>query len=343
MKKIFLIFILISAFSCSKPFYYINPNRFSDVPQPPEVDYSKIENWASHPNIQDEADKIPKNSNFKDGQKEAEVDVFFVYPTVFIKEPRFEYSWNAYLGDSLLNKEIDEGTIRNQASVFNGSAKIYAPRYRQAHYYIYYTPNKEDKTAALDLAYSDVKKAFEYYLKNFNHGRPIIIAGHSQGTQHTTRLLQEYFDGKELSNQLVAAYIIGIATQKSFFKELKPCANPDQTGCFVSYTTFHRKYYPDWHPRKETDLVSVNPVSWTLNEKHASRFENPGGVGLNFNYIEHATDAQNHQGLLWIHQPHIFGRIFIHKKNWHIGDYNLFWGSIRKNVENRIEKFNQKK
>lgn len=341
MKSFFFSLSLIFLFSCNKPFYFVNPKRFSEVPQPPAVDYSKMENWASHPDKWDAADLIPKNAPYKENQANASVDVFFVYPTIFMKEPAFEYSWNAYLGDSALNKQIDEGTIKNQASVFNGSAKIYAPRYRQAHYFVYYTPNKADKDSALNLAYTDIKKAFEYYLAHFNHGRPIIIAGHSQGTQHTTRLLQEYFDGKPLANRLVAAYIIGIATQKSFFKELQPCASPDQTGCYVAYTTFLKDYYPDWHPQKDSDLVSVNPVSWTLDQKPASRFSNPGGVGLSFNFIPNATDAQNHQGLLWIHTPHITGRIFIHKKNWHIGDYNLFWGSIRENVAHRIEKFNQ--
>lgn len=338
--SLFICFLLLNG--CSKPFYFVNPLRFSQVPKPPAVDYANLENWAAHPLKKDEADKVPLNSNYENKQEEAEVDVFFTYPTIFIKEPRFDYSWNAYLGDSLLNKEIDEGTIRNQASVFNGSAKIYAPRYRQAHYYVYYTPHKEDKDSALNLAYSDVKRAFEYYLKYENKGRPIIIAGHSQGTQHSQRLLEDFFDGKELSNQLVAAYIIGIATPQDRFKYLKPCETPDQTACYIAYTTFKTGFYPDWHPKKETNLVSVNPISWTLDEKPASRLDNPGGVGYGFKFVRHATDAQNHQGLLWIHQPHVPGRIFIHKKNWHIGDYNLFWGAIRENVEKRVTKFNQK-
>jgi len=57
----------------------------------------------------------------------------------------------------------------------------------------------------LELAYQDVKTAFEYYLKNWNQDRPIIIASHSQGSVHAQRLLKEFFEDKPLAKQLVAA------------------------------------------------------------------------------------------------------------------------------------------
>ncbi len=41
---------------------------------------------------------------------------------------------------------------------------------------------------AFDLAYEDLKTAFENYLKHYNKGRPIIIASHSQGSLHALRL-----------------------------------------------------------------------------------------------------------------------------------------------------------
>ena len=63
---------------------------------------------------------------------------------------------------------------------------------------------------ALDFAYQDVKAAFEYYLKHYNNGRPIIIASHSQGTWHAESLLHDYFENDStLRKRLVAAYLIG--------------------------------------------------------------------------------------------------------------------------------------
>src|SRR5512139_1181819 len=89
-------------------------------------------------------------------------------------------------------------------------ARIYAPRFREAHISNYFTKDTIAALKAFDLAFQDVKKAFEYYLNNYNHGRPIIIASHSQGTTHALRLLKEYFEDKPLYNQLVAAYLVGM-------------------------------------------------------------------------------------------------------------------------------------
>ena len=70
---------------------------------------------------------------------------------------------------------------------------------------------------AFATAYADIKAAFEYYLKNYNHGRPIIIASHSQGSTHALHLLKDYFENKPLQKQLVAAYIVGMTIPTEFF------------------------------------------------------------------------------------------------------------------------------
>ncbi|MEL4881666.1 DUF3089 domain-containing protein, partial [Shewanella algae] len=83
-----------------------------------------------------------------------------------------------------------EGTILFQASIFNAAGRVFAPYYRQAHISSYYPISQLDSIAAkasFDLAYSDIKKAFENFLQLWNEGRPIIIASHSQGTTHAKR------------------------------------------------------------------------------------------------------------------------------------------------------------
>ena len=79
----------------------------------------------------------------------------------------------------------------------------FAPRYLIA----FFTIDKIAKIKSLDLAYSDIKSEFEYYLKNYNNSQPVIIASHSQGTLHAAKLLKEYFESKPLQNQLVCPYI----------------------------------------------------------------------------------------------------------------------------------------
>ena len=182
---------------------------------PTAPDYSKKENWAALPTEKDQADRTP-DPTLLDLQATAAADVFWLHPTTYTKK-RGNILWNAPINDPELNKTTDDGTILNQASIFNGAGKIYAPRYRQAHIQAYYTKNKMASKQAFELAYSDVKSAFEFYLKEYNpinsttgKRRPIVIAAHSQGTNHATQLLKDYFDGKELQENLVAAYLLSL-------------------------------------------------------------------------------------------------------------------------------------
>ena len=137
-----------------------------------------------------------------------------------------------------------------QASVFNKYCRVFAPRYRQANLQAFYTADKEREEAAFDTAYEDVKAAFIFYLKNYNNGRPIIIASHSQGTLHAGRLLKEFFEGKPLQKQLVCAYIIGLPVFSNYFTLLKSCEDSTATGCFISWRTFEEGYTAPFIKRK---------------------------------------------------------------------------------------------
>lgn len=344
MKKITKLILLILTISSS---IYAQRNvvlktNFDASNVPPKPNYSDEKHWAALPNVVDEADKTPVNSNLSDNQINAKVDVFFLHPTIYTYEPKNQYIWNADVNDAELNDMVDKSTILNQATVFNGSCKIYAPRYRQAHYYSFITPNKEDAQQALDVAYSDIKAAFEHYLNHWNQGRPIIIASHSQGTVHAKRLLKEFFDGKPLQKQLVEAYLIGIATQPDTFESIKPSQSAEETGGFVSWNTYARDFYPPYYKNSLNTAVSTNPLTWKLDETFAPKELNKGGVGLKYMFVEQAVDAQNHQGMLWINKPYVKGRAFLRTKIWHKADYNLFWMNIRENVALRIDSYLKK-
>jgi hypothetical protein len=319
--------------------YVILSSGFDLANTPPAPDYSLKDTWAALPDKEDAADQIPLKSNLKDGQKDARVDVFFLHPTIYTYTPKNQYLWNADIHDAELNAMVDNSTILNQATAFNGSGRIYAPRYRQAHYYSFLTKNADDKNQALDLAYTDVKSAFEYYLSHWNQGRPIIIASHSQGTVLAKRLLKEFFDGKPLQNQLVEAYLIGIATAPDTFENIKPSQSADETGGFVSWNTFARDFIPPYYKDGLDKAVCTNPLSWKLNEDFVSKKENKGGVGLKFTFVKEAADAQVHEGILWINKPYVRGRVFLRTKIWHRADINLFWMNIRENVALRTETY----
>lgn len=310
-----------------------NNNSISDPPPP---DYSVVANWAALPNIVDFADLLP-DTTLVNGEDTARTDVFFIHPTTFTSKNK--RVWNADVNDRELNKKTDETTIKHQASVFNGSCRVYAPRYRQANIKVYYHKGRKHAEEALDLAYSDVKAAFEYYLAHYNQGRPIIIASHSQGSTHARRLLKEFFDGKPLSQQLVVAYMAGMPITKANFTHILPCNNPGQTGCFNTWNTWvwgskQKKYYQN--------AIATNPLNWTIDGTYAPATLNRGGVLGKFNgIVPQLTDAQSYKGILWVHKPNIKGKLLFLIKNYHIADFNLFYMNIRQNAAYRIEQFLQ--
>ena len=342
MKQLRMSFLLLSMFfyisSCTKKVVLERYNSSQNIPTAPN--YANPDHWAALPTKADAADRIPLNCIEKDNQAEAKADVFFVHPTIYTYKPaEGAFPWNGDVNDAVLNQKTDESTILNQASVFNGSCKIYAPRYRQAHFYAFRTPNKEDKETALNLAYQDVRTAFEYYLKNYNNNRPIVIASHSQGTIHATRLLKEYFDGKPLQKQLVFAYIIGIITQPTEFKDIKVANSSDEVGGVASWNTFATGYFPTYYGDIYRTGICTNPLTWKTDTTFAPKEFNRGAVIPNFKMKPQLIDAQIHGGMLWINKPYTAGRFLIRTKIWHIADINFFWQNMRDNVALRVRTF----
>lgn len=324
--------------SAQKP--YQIKSSFDSYPSPAAPDYSKGSNWSALPWVDDTADKVPENSGTVDNQKNAQADVFFIHPTIYTHKPDDEYGWNASVDNKELNDNVDRSTIMNQATAFNGCAKIYAPRYRQAHYTAYTSPDTVSRIKALDFAYQDVKKAFEYYLANYHNNRPIIIAAHSQGTTHAKRLLHEFFDNKPLDKYLVQAYLVGMAVPPDEYENILPSKSPSDVGSFVSWNTFDQGFVPKYYYTSHFDKAfCTNPITWDLSADFVDRTKNLGGVGLKFSFVENPTGAQSKNGLLWIEKPYVKGRLFIHRKIWHVADYNLFWMNIRTNAQDRVNAY----
>jgi Protein of unknown function (DUF3089) len=332
------------------PFFYVsscNPQKYigsinynfkSDRSKP---DYSNLNYWAAHPFKYDPSDNVP--DGLMDESKDSLVDVFFIHPTTYT-DKRMPMGWNADINNTELNRKTDKSTILYQASVFNKHCRVFAPRYRQANLLVFFTEDKEMANAALDTAYEDVKAAFIFYLKNYNKGRPIIIASHSQGTLHAGRLLKEFFEGKPLQKQLVCAYIIGLPVFTNYFSQLKPCADSTATGCFISWRTYLEEYISPQVKQEKLRAYLVNPLTWAMDTMLAPAVLNKGGILRNFNkVIPGLVHAQIHGNVLWVNKPRFLGSIFLKIKNYHIADYNLFYDNIRENVGTRIQAYLQKK
>ncbi len=335
----FIFFAVFCMISCSKKNYPAQ-SEYSFKSNNNKPDYNQLNYWAAHPWKWDPSDSVAKfyRSNFK---KDSLADVFFIYPTTFVNNE--DSNWNAQIDDAYLNYKTDYSTILYQSSVFNEKCRVFSPRYRQAHLKAFFTIENIKANTAFETAYTDIKNAFEYYVKNLNKGKPIIIASHSQGTVYAARLIKEYFEGKPLQKKLICAYLIGMPIQKKYFNEITPCSNSQATGCFVSWRTYKKGYMDTAFVAKEKfECVVTNPLTWTTDTFYATSKLNSGAILKNFNKLKLGiTDAQVHQNILWSSKPKFFGNIFFTNRNYHIGDINLFYDNIRKNVIDRIDAYLQ--
>ena len=333
-----ILLMAIIGFSCSTS-YYKNISGSKVTKTDGEApDYSNMEYWAAHPLKHDPSDSI--SSGIHDAYRDSAVDVFFLHPTTFTDEKRID-ELNASLTDDSLNAKTDYSSILYQASVFNADARIYAPRYRQAHIGMYFYKDSAKAKQAFELAYSDVRAAFVYYLDHYNQGRPIIIASHSQGTTHAKRLIKEFFDGQTLKNRLVVAYLVGIYVDKNQFQTIPVCIDSLQTGCFVSWRTFRRDFEgPQYISLEPPTATVVNPLTWTTDTTLAPRSMNKGAVLYKYNKVfPHTNNAQVKGNILWISKPKFPGGALYNSKNYHVGDINLFYMNIRQDIRRRISLF----
>ena len=164
--------------------------------------------------------------------------------------------------------------MRDQASIFNGCCNVYAPRYRQATLFSF-QDLKGDGGRALDLAYQDIKSAFEYFLEAFNQDKPFIIAGHSQGSFHVDRLLREEIAGTLLEKMLVAAYPVGFSIDGS--NGIPVCESAEQTNCQVSWNA---NTSDAGIVLGQPGDICVNPISWTTGEQIVQPNENKGSISF---------------------------------------------------------------
>jgi len=296
------------------------------------TDYSKIENWAALPGHY----SVDLQAYVHDSALLSKIDVFYVYPTVFLdkNDPR----WNIPINDVTQRKKVIDNPVRFQASAWSEAGRLYVPFYRQAHIRSYRNLDKGGRDSLM-VAYSDIKAAFQYYLEHYNNGRPIILAGHSQGTTHLILLLKDFFDDKPLQKQLVAAYLPGMAIKSNEFKSIPFMTKPSQTGGFVTWNTMKKKLNQDKYLNWYKGSATINPVTWDLS-KTAERKKHKGFLFNNNQLYRQSFTTHVIDGVIWISTPHFPYRSFAFTMDdYHIGDVNLFWEDIRQNAKLRAENF----
>ncbi len=310
-----------------KPIYRAVP--FEKYTPSESPNYSNPESWAVKP------DKYPGSLKKIIGDsKNKTCDVFFIYPTMFLD--RKDLRWNADLDDELLNDDIINKPVKYQASAFGKVGNIYVPFYRQSHYKVYVDPFSKYEEKSRAIAYSDIKRAFKYYLDNYNNGKPIIIASHSQGSILSAMLLKEFFDDKPLQKKLVIAYLPGTKILDDYFKKIKKLQNRDEIGGYVSWNTYRKGSYPKKYEEWFKGGSTSNPITWG-NEVRTEYEQHKGLLYTDDKVYPNSVKIILKDGLVWSYLPRIPKRLFlIIKKDYHAADINLFWKDIEINAVNRL-------
>ncbi len=217
-------------------------------PVPPAADYSIDANWLCRPGRSDActqdqsttvitADGHMTREDFRP-KADPPIDCFYVYPTV---------SHDPGGNSDLVPKAGELAAAQVQFERFSADCREYAPMYRQATLTALHARigGVAGPVPVPGLAYNDVVAAWRYYLAHDNHGRGVVLIGHSQGSAHLIQLIRDEIDGKPVQARLVSAIILGAnvvvpdgADIGGSFQHIPACHAATQTGCVISYVSF---------------------------------------------------------------------------------------------------------
>lgn len=221
-------------------------------------DYSQPATWLCRPDLKDGACVVDHSSTEISNTgatkalpfqraKDPKVDCFYVYPTA--SEDTTANS------DMVAGREIEVAT--RQFGRYGAVCRQWAPLYRSVTLAALRAGTSGNPMAAVDreVGYNDVKAAWDYYLKNHNNGRGVILVGHSQGSGVLTRLIQNEIDGKPIARQIIAAHTLGTTVQVpkgkvvgGTYKSMPLCTSPTQIGCIVVYGSYRATVQPSVNP-----------------------------------------------------------------------------------------------
>jgi len=271
------------------------------------------------------------------------VDIFWVYPTVLNDDEHWLMP-----PDNRGLRSAAMHSIVTQASVFSGQANIYAPIYRQMNMAALGLTESQ-RQSLFSYGVKDVERALTYYLEHYNHGRPFILAGHSQGSNILADIIRRRWSHLGVENRMVAGYLIGWSITRDDLKAnpaLTMCADADQINCFVSYNTVaegRQQQAPTILP----GAIVTNPLNWKLNNDFAPPALNLGTTFFDLDgssrTYPHFTSAQVKDGGLVV-QP--ADPTLLTTKDttfprgvYHVYDYSLFYENLRQNIKQRINAF----
>lgn len=241
---------------------------------PPVLVYADPQNWVCRPDhpCHDDlttaalgADGGVRLERFEPAS-DPKIDCFYVYPTVSMSRELI-----APPGAT----EAERRAVRQQALRLSSVCRLYVPFYRQftvggmeAHL----RPNPATVEAGKRRVDADVFAAWDHYLAHDNHGRGVVLIGHSQGAGVLQDLIRRRIEGQPAQARIVSAILPGsfLTAPKGrevggTFKTLPACRREGQTGCVIVFNSYRSDVLMDPKDRfpikRGEQGLCVNPAA----------------------------------------------------------------------------------
>lgn len=271
-----------------------------------------------------------------DCQLDAPADLFFLHGTMEWKGNR------ASIGR--YEQEVWQGfNTHHQMTMltaFTSSCRAFAPLYRQA-----------GAAGNWDLAYQDVARAFEQFLADTGTGRPIVLAGHSQGSMHLSRLMRERVAGDPaLLARVAAVFAPGtgawtdpspLVVEDGTATASNAPARPESLRTVAIWCTAtpaaQRSRTLVGRMSAGEPLPCADPARWAGGKGVLLRDVDTGRPILMRGLIEQ-TEVQD--GLVRVH-PYpggvpILEKLHFGHQDYHAYDIHLFWADVRERVRHQV-------
>lgn len=261
-------------------------------------------------------------------------DVFYIPST-------WEYDW--YTTDSVVCHYADVANpthrahmdieLTKVASYMADGNNFYAPYYRHITLDTWATLNEDTiNRRYFSVAFVDIEHAFDYYLNHYNHGRPFILAGFSQGAKSVVELMKLL--SPDVRKRLIAAYVLGykvtpadtIAHPNVFIG----ATGADDIGVTICYNSVSDVRYIK--PIVSTpNLFCINPINWHTDDTPATLYDT---ITVTLSPDNNVLVVKGYDGSML---PNILNIL-------NTGDYHgiepwLYSESLRKNFRQRIRTY----